>query len=387
MNPHTPLHLQLNAFDPSQADRKVHGTVSRGSAPAMRFMLGTPPKGERQLMAPVAPPDLCDWTHPKVGWGLVAAESLSSLPEPISRLVSARNAPVFHYRHSSEHRFALLRDTARGIDVDITSAARGMAKGELPYYLLIYGGPEVVPWRLQYVLNATRCVGRLPFEGEQLANYVAALTNNFADEPADPYTSVTWAADHGAEDITRLMRTQIALRVHREFKRDPEIGDRAIFLDGATKVEDGLGERLIDVVQARRPGLIITTSHGQTGPSLDPGEMARKLGVPVDQTNLALDVNALVKSWEPSGAVWYCHACCSAGSDSPSVFEPLFSETTDVGRLLRAVAGLGPRVAPLPLALLGAKRPLRAFIGHVEPTFDWTLQNPVSSLYSVALFL
>jgi hypothetical protein len=33
-------------------------------------------------------------------------------------------------------------------------------------------------------------------------------------------------------------------------------------------------------------------------------------------------------------------------------------------------------VAPLPRALLGAERPLRAFIGHVEPTFDWTLLNP-----------
>jgi hypothetical protein len=25
---------------------------------------------------------------------------------------------------------------------------------------------------------------------------------------------------------------------------------------------------------------------------------------------------------------------------------------------------------------LGAKKPLRAFIGHVEPTFDWTLRQP-----------
>jgi hypothetical protein len=26
--------------------------------------------------------------------------------------------------------------------------------------------------------------------------------------------------------------------------------------------------------------------------------------------------------------------------------------------------------------LLGAKKPLRAFIGHVEPTFDWTIRQP-----------
>jgi hypothetical protein len=37
------------------------------------------------------------------------------------------------------------------------------------------------------------------------------------------------------------------------------------------------------------------------------------------------------------------------------------------------VAGLGDAVAPLPRALLGHERPIRAFIGHVEPTFDWTI--------------
>jgi hypothetical protein len=36
----------------------------------------------------------------------------------------------------------------------------------------------------------------------------------------------------------------------------------------------------------------------------------------------------------------------------------------------------GATVAPLPTALLGAPRPLRAFVGHVEPTFDWTLRDP-----------
>ena len=46
--------------------------------------------------------------------------------------------------------------------------------------------------------------------------------------------------------------------------------------------------------------------------------------------------------------------------------------------MLLAVAGLGAQVAPLPRALLGAKRPLRAFVGHVEPTFDWTIRNPES---------
>ena len=33
-------------------------------------------------------------------------------------------------------------------------------------------------------------------------------------------------------------------------------------------------------------------------------------------------------------------------------------------------------VSPLPTALLSAEKPARAFIGHVEPTFDWTMEHP-----------
>jgi hypothetical protein len=45
--------------------------------------------------------------------------------------------------------------------------------------------------------------------------------------------------------------------------------------------------------------------------------------------------------------------------------------------MLKGVATIsGKRVAPLPRKLLGAEKPLRAFIGHVEPTFDWTLRDP-----------
>ena len=50
-------------------------------------------------------------------------------------------------------------------------------------------------------------------------------------------------------------------------------------------------------------------------------------------------------AWQPDGAIWYCHACCSAGSEAPSAFESLFAETTEVGRVLRSVASLGARVA------------------------------------------
>jgi len=89
--------------------------------------------------------------------------------------------------------------------------------------------------------------------------------------------------------------------------------------------------------------------------------------------------------WQPDGAVWYAHACCSGGSDQLSLYAGLVEENSPIGSVLRAVTStatqFGARTAPLPRRLLGAERPARAFIGHVEPTFDWTLRNRWSGQY------
>jgi hypothetical protein len=49
-----------------------------------------------------------------------------------------------------------------------------------------------------------------------------------------------------------------------------------------------------------------------------------------------------------------------------------------VHRVLVGVTAAGACTAPLPRHLLGCERPLRAFVGHVEPTFNWTLRDHTS---------
>jgi hypothetical protein len=52
--------------------------------------------------------------------------------------------------------------------------------------------------------------------------------------------------------------------------------------------------------------------------------------------------------------------------------------------VLVAVGELGARVAPLPVALLSANEPARGFLGFVEPTFDWTLKQPLTDQFLTA---
>ena len=340
-----------------------------------------------QLLAPPPEVDLRDWRHPEVGWGLVLPEneeisvadraSGADAPEPIRELLKAREgSPVFRYRPDLHNRFLRRYTTSPPPldkqDVAIAGSLRGTGPGRLPWYLLLCGSPEVLPWDLQYVLNTAAFAGRLDLDEAGLAHYVDALIQGWKDASCRPEQPVVWTVDHGHPDITFLMRHAIAEPVAAALKGDSEIGDGLLRLAG----KDATASGLIDALAARQPALLVTTSHGLTGPLADPDRMAEQLGFLVDHLRASLGPEELLAKWQPDGAIWYAHACCSAGSDKRTRYKGLVAEGSSVEKVLEGVAALGARVAPLPRKLLGAEKPLRAFVGHVEPTFNWTLQSP-----------
>lgn len=324
-----------------------------------------------------------NWRHADVGWGLVlpendlltAAERATAIDAPpaIQRLLAARaGGPVLRY--CADHSDGYLRryyDDGTHQDPALAGGTRGVGRGALPQYLLLYAEPSVIPWRFQYVANLSAFVGRLTLTGDALERYVDALLTDWADATSDPRRPVVWSANHGHPDITWLMNAAIAKALSDDYDRDTDLAPVRVFDDAATAA--ALGAALA----THRPSVVVTTSHGQTGPLDDATTTRTRLGWLVDSGHTAVDPAALLADWSPNGAVWYAHACCSAGSDAASMFAGLFDEGASVRAVLEGVAtACGARVAPLPLALLGADAPLRAFVGHVEPTFDWTLRDP-----------
>jgi hypothetical protein len=245
--------------------------------------------------------------------------------------------------------------------------------GEIPRYLLIYAPPATIPWEFQYLMNAMAFVGRLDLEGQALENYIEALLDNWDNAESDVSRAVVWAVDHGGDDITRLMRRAIAKKVHAGLADIDDIGAGAVYIDG--KDDPATHQKLVDALQSSRPALVVTTSHGMTGPLNNLEKMRTQLGLLVDGDHQILDVAELVENWNPDGAIWYAQACCSAGSDASTSYAGLVDDSSHVATVLNGVAKLGATVAPFPRALLGAHRPLRAFLGHVEPTFDWTIRQ------------
>lgn len=382
-----PPLLRMNAFAGAAAaegalgERSLKWTLSN-APPSIRTFLRASPKADPR-----------DWRDERVGWGLVlphnpalgAAELATAIdaPAPIRELVDSRRfagrpAPVMRYWPQPGHIGFLRRD---GVDLPVSQSTFGVGDAAIPRYLLIYASPSQVPWQVQYSLNTTRCVGRLCLEGSQLENYVRALMTDWRGAGADPKAALVWAADHGPADITSLMREAIAKPVAQSLKGDTDIGPGTVYIDGdaaggATQANLAAG------LAGRKPLYVVTTSHGMTGPLDDVDKMRSQLGLLVDNDFTVIQPSQLLAAWQPGGAIWYAHACCSAGSDTKSLFSGLLDPASSADQILQGVAGCGASVAPLPQALLGASDPLRAFIGHVEPTFNWTLEQPETKQYT-----
>lgn len=366
-------HISIDAYNGTHT---VSGTFARNVKP---WALTKPSYGELTMR----PGEIeeADWQHPKVGWGVILRErdglspaqlaTAADAPEPIQALVAARGGKVIRYRPQSAFASWTLRDYGGGGDLLTATSPEGMGPKQLPKYLLIYGGPRDVPWNIQHFLNPVRHVGRLDLEGEALANYVDALMSGWKDSATSYTQPVVWAVDHKNGDITTLMRETVAVPL-RDALDDGEI--TPTFIDGSTAA--ATGGALLDALTMSRPALVITSSHGMTGPLDNLEAMAARLGVLVDQEHQLVTPESVVENWEPDGAMWFAQACCSAGADSPTAYDGLFEAGSALEQVLTGVSRVGPLVSPLPRTLLGAKKPLRAFIGHVEPTFNWTLSFP-----------
>ncbi|MCA9665673.1 MAG: hypothetical protein KC503_08795 [Myxococcales bacterium] len=334
---------------------------------------------EQSLMAWPGAPDPNSPAHPDVGWGVVlpdddalddsARARLDGAPAALQRLFAARpGAKVLRYR--GDPRRLWVDGQAR----PLVGTPRGAGAGRIPTYLLLFGSPQALPWALQYQAGLSGLyVGRLDLDDDDdddaLGRYVDALLAAQPPAPAQRAQSLVFAVTHDndPDDITHLMKPAVAMPVHRALAADADTRAGARLLEG----KDANVDALLDVLSREKPALVVCSSHGLTS-KLDSAQARARLGAPVDTRGAAVDPQAVAAAVAASGAIWYVHACCSGGSDDGSVFAPLLSDGP-IREMLDAVGALGARSSPLARALLGGPHPARAFIGHVEPTFNWTL--------------
>jgi hypothetical protein len=371
-----PASLQINAF----SDLCNQGPIDPN---LFARVMGMPQPLPNPNNLPIISPDF-DPLDPEVGFGLVVKDDPGfsiqekldgdDLTSSAKRLLQARKGVVLRYNAGAPVgtlRRYLGNDQFQ--DQSIALPIYGIAPGQIPRYLLILGSPIDIPWRIQFSLQSNCLVGRLDLTEEALSRYVTAVLGNTGTMQTVP-SALIWSAVNGANDITALMRNCIAKPIAKRIK---ERNAAATLTSLGLSHIGGQAGDLIDALRAERPNFVTTTSHGMTGPVGQPQEMRTSLGVLVDSNQQLLDPSQVLSNWSPEGAFWYSHACCSAGSNSNAALADYVAPNTPLFNLLKSIAvDCDDMIAPFPTALLSAEKPLLGFIGHVEPTFNWSLQQP-----------
>lgn len=372
-----PLDVRINAWTGTEA---ADGTLTQQAADWGAGSRGLP---HDQKGLPFEPPvPLTEWSHPEVGYGvllrdddgLTPAQKAAGVdaPAPVLALLAAREGSVvLRWRERPEGDRFLRRYYADGFQQDcaVGLSSFGVGQDRLPKYIAIIGGPESIPWSVQYALGTRHSVGRIPLAGDALARYIHALISDWQSAGAALDRALVWTVDLDPTDMTNLMRQVITQPLANRLT-PPPLTDLCELAS-----EEATSAALLTKLTQTRPGLVITSSHGLTAPLDNAEKMRAGLGLPVDQNLIPVPLAELTAAL-PGGCIWFAQACCSAGGAGRSLYETLLDPQGTAFAAVAAVARLGPMVAPAALAALGRENPVRAVLGHVEPTFSWTLEVP-----------
>ena len=263
-----------------------------------------------------------------------------------------------------------------------------MATETVPYYLLLVGGPNLIPFEFQYLLGIEYAVGRMAFDtaleyecyARSIAAYEAAKSVPNAKE------IVYWGTHHLGDPATELSSSQLISplangiagavgALKQPISAQVQYGQKLLAGDDATKAT------LLESLHGDKPpALLFTASHGIAIPS----------GRPNQRTNQGA---LLCQDWPSFGSVHPEHMLAAADvADDANVsglvallFACFGNGTPDADQFLMDLsqAGKAPPLAPEPFIAALPRRLLShpngsalAVIGHIDRAWGFSIQGP-----------
>lgn len=311
----------------------------------------------------------------EVGWGLVTAYGDERLPQVLDAL-----RPLLDRRKAQAgdlYREDLIYHPGAGVRRFLThhGAGPGAANPErVPFYLLLVGGPDVIPFEFQYLLDVQYAVGRLSFDSaEEYAHYASSVIACETGEAAprkraidifgvrNPNDPATADADGGLVEPLEAAITGVEGWQTRSWRgpeaTKPRLG-QLLTRDSAMlmTVSHGVRYRPGSAYQKKEEGAILC--YEWPGPGAWEGSLSR------DFYFSAGDLTG-----DLTGLITVLYACNSAGTPRLDSFSR--ARKTQIPK--RADADF---VAPLPQRMLGRPGGALAVLGHVDAvwpmSFSWS---------------
>ncbi len=328
----------------------------------------------RELPFGVDPHDLR-----QAGWGVVVPESSPpGVREALGPLLD-------HRRRLAGDRFRELRyrrdDTARRFLEHRHGAAPGVVDPRrVPYYLLLAGGPEEIPFDVQCQLNVHHAVGRVFFDDlDAYRRYARSVVDAERHGVELPGRFTLFSVEHPGDVATERLAAHLV---------DP-LAARLAESSPAWQVEVWRRERATKEALARllggdaTPGLLLAACHGLSMPCGD-AEQRRLQGALICQDRPAdgslgpehcFAAADVADGARLHGLIAVLLACYGAGTPEADSY-PAEGSAAGTGRRRLSPS---PFLAHLPQELLG--RGALAVLGHLDRgwtlSFSWLLEGRV----------
>jgi DNA/RNA endonuclease G (NUC1)/V8-like Glu-specific endopeptidase len=250
---------------------------------------------------------------------------------------------------------------------------------KVPYYLLIVGDPEAVPFRFQYLLDVQYAVGRIWFDTVQAyANYAQSVVIAETRPLGLRRKVVFFAPQNPGDEATALSSTELAAPLAADLVGKLKSGSppwEAAGLIGETATKPALTAMLGG---ANTPAVLFTASHGVGFPNGDPRQLRHQGALlcqewpgpswdkPIPEAQY-FSADDLASSANPFGLIAFFFACYGAGTPRLDDFvHQAFLETRPALAPQAFLAGL-PRQL-----LCHTKGGALAVVGHVDRAWGYS---------------
>jgi len=330
------------------------------------------------------------------GWGVIFhTDTPQKVRDALEPLIALR-------RTQAGERFKAL-DYKKGEQARDWYARHGLSPGAIdpmivPYYLMLVGPPELIPFEFQYLLGVDYAIGRLSFDTPE--GYERYARSTLAYESAKPVPNgkeiAYWGTRHLGDAATELSASMLVDPLANGIAGatgalkqavSTQVGyDRKLRLgDDATK------DSLLETLHAKKPpAMLFTASHGM---ALRSGQAAQAA------TQGAL----LCQDWPGFGSVRKEHFLAATDIDDDAnvngvvalLFACFGAGTPDADQFLMDLsqAGQAPPLAPKPFIAALPQRLLAhpngsalAVIGHIDRAWGFSIQAPKVSGPQIATF-